>query len=69
MKKLTLNILLFILLLTAAVISACWVGLCADNGISYLDKKLNEPEPESLFISGLVDYPNKDLNEPEPKSI
>lgn len=43
MKKLTLNILLLILLLTAAV----W-PVSADNGISYLSEDPNEPEPESI---------------------
>ncbi len=46
MKKLTLNILLLILLLTAAVVNASWVGISADDGISYLDEDPNQPEPE-----------------------
>jgi hypothetical protein len=70
MKKLTLNILLLILLLTAAsagslqaaVVNASW-PVSADNGISYLSEDPNEPEPE--FIGGLIDCLDEDPNGPE----
>jgi hypothetical protein len=73
MKKLTLNILLLILLLTAAsagslqaaVVNASCVSISADNGISYLSEDPNEPEPE--FISGLTGCLDEDPNEPEPE--
>jgi hypothetical protein len=67
MKKLTLNILLLILLLTAAVVNASWVGISADNGISYLSEDPNEPEPEPEFIGGLIGCLDEDPNEPEPE--
>jgi hypothetical protein len=75
MKKLTLNILLLILLLTAAsagslqaaVANASWVSISADNGISYLSEDPNEPEPEPEFISGLTGCLDEDPNEPEPE--
>jgi hypothetical protein len=69
MKKLTLNILLLILLLAAAVVNAGWVGISADNGISYLSEDPNEPEPEPEFIGGLIGCLDEDPNEPEPECI
>jgi ABC-type glycerol-3-phosphate transport system substrate-binding protein len=71
MKKLTLTILLLILLLTAAsasslqttVVNMSWVCISADNGISYLSEDPNEPESE--FISDLIDCLNEDPNGPE----
>jgi len=66
MKKLTLNILLLILLLTAAVVNASW-PVSADNGISYLSEDPNEPEPEPEFIGGLIGCLDEDPNEPEPE--
>jgi hypothetical protein len=76
MKKLTLNILLLILLLTAAsagslqaaVVNASW-PVSADNGISYLSEDPNEPEPEPEFIGGLIGCLDEDPNEPEPECI
>lgn len=65
MKKLTLNILLLIFLLTAAVVSASWLGLCADNGISYLKEDPNKHESESVFINSSIGRINEDSNKPE----
>jgi hypothetical protein len=67
MKKLTLNILLLILLLTAAVVNVSWVCISADNGISYLEEDPNEPGPE--FIAGSISYLDEDPNEPGPECI
>jgi hypothetical protein len=68
MKKMTLKILLFILLLTAAVVSASWLGLCAGSVYSCLDEDLNEPEQESIFIGDTTNYTDMDPNNLEPKS-
>ncbi|MBN1392887.1 MAG: hypothetical protein JW947_08810 [Sedimentisphaerales bacterium] len=68
MKKMTLNILLFILLLTAAIVSASWLGLYAGNVFSCLNENLNESGQESVFIGGATNYIDMDPNNLEPKT-
>ncbi len=67
MKKMTLNILLFVLLMTAAIVSASWVGICASSGISYNAYDPNEPGPEST--NSLISYLAEDTNEPGPEFV
>ncbi len=69
MKKLTINtipLILLLMVLSAAVLNAGWVGISTDNGINYLSADPNEPGPE--FISNSVDCP-ADPNEPGPEFI
>ncbi|MDD5326358.1 MAG: hypothetical protein PHY02_00920 [Phycisphaerae bacterium] len=77
MKKLTLNILLLILMLTAAsagVLQAAVVNVSlADNGMSYFEQDPNEPVPEPIpepeFISSLIRCLDEDPNEPVPEPV
>jgi hypothetical protein len=68
MKKIPLNILLFISLLTAAIVSASWLGLCAGSVFNCLGENLNESEQESIFIGGTTNCIDMDPNNLEPKS-
>jgi hypothetical protein len=67
MKKLTLNIMLLILLLTAAVVNVSWVCVSTNNGISCFDVDPNEPGPE--FISDSISHVDEEPNEPGPECI
>lgn len=72
MKKLILNVLVIVVLMTAISIAAGNAGSPANfagNSAIYLDEDPNEPGPESGYIGSQINCLDEDPNEPGPESV